>query len=303
MEKTVKEFPLVSIITIAYNRPGILQQLLRSIYNSTYKKIEVIVVNNSREEFRQGYEEVLKEFPEVRHIWSGKNLLISGAWNAGFKEAKGDIILFCGDDYVFEKDMIKHMVDTINKSERVGVVGAVMYYARTDKILNAGNSFSFYTGTISINNAKSEDYEVDIIDSIVMIKRRLLKEIGLFDEENFPFYLESADLCMRAKLRGYKCVISSKAKVWHEYFAQIALRVPEPDRYENLQTYFYLMRSKIRYIRKYANTLQKISFFSIFLSLLACWHIGIIAVRSKHKPILKIKYLIKGIFSGLLGKL
>jgi GT2 family glycosyltransferase len=296
--------PLVSIITIAYNRPKVLQEFLKSVYNSTYKKVEVVVVNNSKEEFKQSYEEILKEFPEVRHVWSEKNLLISGAWNLGLKEIKGDLILFCGDDYVLDANMIKYLVESLLKSKNIGIAGPILYHANNNQRLTTSVSLSLVMGTPLIKlKFEGGDNEVDLVDSIIMAKKEVVEKIGNFDERNFPFYLESADLCTRARQHGYKCVIRKEAKAWHEYVPLKAGVVADPDRQLNPMSYYFLMKTKIRYIRKYARFFEKVIFFSIFLPLLIVWHFGTIVSRSRKKPITKITYLTKGIFDGIFGHL
>jgi GT2 family glycosyltransferase len=49
----------------------------------------------------------------------------------------------------------------------------------------------------------------------LLIRRRLLKEIGLLDE-GFYLYSEDADYCIRTAKTGYRLVYQPKARVFHK---------------------------------------------------------------------------------------
>ncbi|MFH1855859.1 MAG: glycosyltransferase [Candidatus Omnitrophota bacterium] len=293
---------LVSIITIAYNRPRILQEFLDAVYTSSYKEFEIIVMNNSRKELRNEYETLLKTYMRVKHIWNEKNLLIAGAWNAGLKEAKGDLILFCGDDYIFDKDMLDYLMESIDQSADVGIAGPMLYYTNGDMLIPTA-SLSLSTGIPMLKKCLAGDNAVRIIDGVIMMKCEVLRKIGGFDEKNFPFYMESADFCMRAFNAGYKSVLRFEAKATHKHLPLKAYIIPNPERYVNPATYYYLMTTKIKYIRKYANILQKMIFFPVFLPLLFIWHMSVIIIRGRKDVWIKSSNLGRGVINGLFSKL
>jgi GT2 family glycosyltransferase len=300
----MNEGPLVSVITIAYNRPGGLPEFLDSVFQSSYRPLEVLVVNNSEERYRDGYEMVLARYPGVVHLWSGKNLLISGALNWGIRVARGELLLCCGDDNVFDREMAGRLVEFMLVAKDVAVAGPVVLYASGDGILTAGHSVSLTSGLpANTRTGITGNIEVEIVDNVFMIRAAVLKEIGGFDERNFPFYLESADLCMRARNRGYRCVTVSQARAWHKYAPLAAGVIPNPDRYgSNAITYYYLFKTKIRYIRKYSAMWQKGIFFGVFLPLLLLWHAGIILFRSRQNPWGKLAAVLKGTWDGIHGR-
>jgi len=187
----------------------------------------------------------------------------------------------------------------------VAIAGPVIYYANGEGILTAGHSISLTSGLpANTRNDLIENMEVDIVDNVFMIRAAALKEVGGFDERNFPFYLESADLCMRARNHGYRCMTVKEARAWHKYAPLTAGVIPDPDRYgANPITYYYLLKTKIRYIRKYSTVAQKLIFFSVFLPLLAVWHGGIVAFRSRQNPRGKLAAIVRGIWEGVVGSL
>ena len=294
--------PLVSIIIIAYNRPRTLSKLLQSIYKSSFKNTELIVVNNSEEIYKSQYEEIMQDYPSIGHIWCGKNLLIAGGWNKGFEESKGDLIFFCGDDYIFDKMMLNQLTKFISSNDDCGVVGPMVYYSNNE-IYPPLFSISLSTGIPLAKKYTPGVNLVHIVDGIIMIRRSLVEEAGGFDEKNFNFYLESADLCARVRQKGYKCIILFEAKVWHDHLPRKGNMFNDPDRYKLPKAHYYLLSTKIKFIRKYANGVQKICFFGLFLWLLIVWYGAIILLLSKEKKREKFIMLYEGVINGIFEKL
>jgi hypothetical protein len=49
----------------------------------------------------------------------------------------------------------------------------------------------------------------------LLLSRRFLTQVGLFDERFFMYY-EDFDLSLRARQAGFKILLSPQAKVWHK---------------------------------------------------------------------------------------
>jgi GT2 family glycosyltransferase len=287
---------------VAYNRPASLLRLLESAKNSSYKNIEVLISNNSDNQYKADYEQLASQFEFATNIWNEGNLMISAAWNKCLDLIKGELVIFCGDDYIFEKEMLSQLVDFMMSHDDCGVVGPMMYYSNNERLIPA-YALSLSTGIPLLKIYKAGANLVHIVDGVIMSRTQLVKEAGGFDDKNFIFYLESADLCARLRRKGYNCYILNEAKAVHDHMPLKANILPEPDRYLNPDTYYYLMSSKIKYIRKYANIIQKCIFFIIFLPLLCLWHSSIIIIRGRKSTFLKFHSLFKGVINGVYEKL
>jgi GT2 family glycosyltransferase len=51
----------------------------------------------------------------------------------------------------------------------------------------------------------------------LMIKARVLDSLGYLFNKDFFMYHEDTDLCIRARLAGYRVMLSANAVVWHDY--------------------------------------------------------------------------------------
>ena len=96
--------------------------------------------------------------------------------------------------------------------------------ADPQRLLSAGTTFSSLTGRMGHRGA-GESYpfgqqlptrSVDAVDGCAMLmKRQLLEEVGLFDEDYF-FTFEDLDLCLRSRRAGYTTLSVGDAIVYHQ---------------------------------------------------------------------------------------
>lgn len=114
--------PLVSIIVRTKDRPALLQEALQSIWEQTYQKIEIIVVNDGGGDVS----EVIRPFNGVNTkivlVQFPTNLGRSKAANAGLAKATGEYLAFLDDDDWLESDHIDTLVKAIEKHSEIKVV-------------------------------------------------------------------------------------------------------------------------------------------------------------------------------------
>jgi len=117
--------------------------------------------------------------------------------------------------------MLRHAEEDKN----VGIVGCKVYFAYNhDRIWYAGGSSKLALRAVSKTRGVGEidrgQYnslkEVSFVTGAVMlVKRRLIEDIGLLDER---FFLgrEDFDFCRRAIKAGYRLLYAPEAVVWHK---------------------------------------------------------------------------------------
>lgn len=127
---------VVSIIIPTYLRTGEkLEQALQSVFNQTYKNLEVIVVDdNNDKKYSEDITRTLKKYPEVMYISHGINKGACAARNTGILNANGDFIAFLDDDDTWEPEKIEKQIEKF-RDPRVGLVycGIKYYYEKKNK--------------------------------------------------------------------------------------------------------------------------------------------------------------------------
>ncbi len=133
----VENYPKVSVNVLTNNAVNYISDCLESILKSNYPDYEIIVVDNDS---RDGTPELIaRKFPQVKLVLSNKNLGCAGGHNIGIEYAKGDIFFFLDDDTTIHPDLIKVLVEELENSPQIGIIGPKIYSMNEpDKILFAG---------------------------------------------------------------------------------------------------------------------------------------------------------------------
>lgn len=106
---------LVSVIIPFYDNKKYLKKCLVSVLNSTYKNLEVIIVNDGS---REDISDILADINDKRiKYFYQDNKGVSAARNAGLERAKGDFILFADPDDIVIPNIIEKCVNALNNHE------------------------------------------------------------------------------------------------------------------------------------------------------------------------------------------
>jgi glycosyltransferase involved in cell wall biosynthesis len=107
--------PLVSIIIPVYNVEQYLMECLDSVFNQTYRNIEVIAVNDGSTD---GSANILKNYEKKYNniiVHNQENAGNSVARNKGLQLAKGKYVYFLDSDDFIERETINNLVTAMEK--------------------------------------------------------------------------------------------------------------------------------------------------------------------------------------------
>ena len=311
LNRNIEEDPLVSVIIPTHNRKNKLIRLIDSILQSNYpkEKLEIIVVDDASTDGT--YKEIKKKFPEVKIIRNEKELFPAGSRNVGIKNAKGEYIFLIDDDNIVDKNCILELIKTFKSNQKMGVVAPIMYYLKVpNRIWCAGIGRSMITsltkiiGRDEIDNGQYRSLiESKDFPNVFMVKREVIKKVGLFDDRTFPIHYEEADFGERVRRAGYRVVCNPKAKVWHDI--PLSEEVEDKPRlfhcHNELRAY-YCGRNRIIFHKKYSKWWQFLIFISIYNWLFTLYYLRVILLGSKKpfKERLKVaKAYLKGVVEGM----
>lgn len=144
----------------------------------------------------------------------------AAARNLGIKKAKGEIILFLGDDILATKNLIENheKMHEKYKDNNVAVLGYLRYPKRYldcplyEFLENSGTQFAY----CSISERRRLNFE-HFYSSNISVKKSFLLENGLFDE-NFKYSAyEDTELGYRLEKKGLKIIFCKKAEGIHKH--------------------------------------------------------------------------------------
>ena len=273
----------VSIIIPTYNRSEQLCRCINSLLLSTYKNIEIIVVNNnSSDNTKQAVNDLITKHPNVILVNLEENLFATGGRNEGIKHASGDYLLFVDSDNVVDSFMIEKLVEEMNTNQNIGLIGPIMfYYKSVDTIYFCGNTINYLTSktTYYLKNKNVKNVKVpkktktDHIPNVFMTRKSIINETGVFDD-NIRIMYDESDFAMRIKKLGYDVVVLTSAITYHDVIVpgekgvnklrQLGIETPE-------RAYHFAKNRNI-FVKRYFPWYGKITYNLIFKRLFAAYY-------------------------------
>jgi GT2 family glycosyltransferase len=266
----------VSIVIVNHNTKDLLADCIHSIYEKTADiTFEILVVDNDSHDGSGAL--IRNTFPEISFIQSGANIGFGRANNLGIQKAKGDYIFLLNSDTILLNNAIAILCDYLDKNSAIGVCGANLYNSnqhpthsfcqlmpgliRDTDVLLGGIISKIRYGKNSVFNHSDQNLILNgyVTGADMMIRKKVLDEVGLFDPDFFMYY-EETELTWRIKKRGYKLASVPKAKIIHLEGASETIK-------EN--TMRRMIKSKFIYFEKTGK--KKWIHISFFLFLLTAW--------------------------------
>jgi len=220
--------PLVYVATLTWNQREDTLACLRSLRAMTYPNYRLVVVDNASQD--NTVAAVRDGFPEVEVMVNATNLGFSGGFNVGLQYAldKGaDFVFMINNDTAVAPDILDELV-AYRDWPHAGVFAPKIYYAgEPTRIWSVGgnrNPLNFEMigkGDKQLDHGQwdkviERDY---LVGCALLLRRSLLKDIGLFDTAYAPIYYEDIDFCVRARQAGYCLLLVPSAHMWHKVAA------------------------------------------------------------------------------------
>ena len=286
--------PLVSIVIVNWNGAAHLEGLLRSIRAQSYRKIEVVVVDNGS---RDDSLRILASFPEVAAHPQQRNVGFCRGNNLGIEKSNGEILFLLNNDTVVDPRCVERAVGCLAESppDILGVFPMILFHDAPQVINCAGAQWHFRhlwrdntVGMLDIPGARGRERVFGGIFAGVFLRRAAFEALGLFDER-FVTYGEDFDVCYRANLAGYGFILEPGAIVYHKYRA--SSREGE-DLFFSL--YYFLRNYPLVILKNYEarNVLPALRYFR--REFWAPW-----AARARREP--EVRALLRRVLRGLAG--
>jgi GT2 family glycosyltransferase len=208
--------PMVTVAVPTLQAGGALAACLRSLERQTFRRFEVVVVDNSG----------ARKAAEVgrgacRVIFSESNVGFGAAINRVFRETKAPYLATLNDDASAEPEWLSAMVEAAETNPGAGMfasrvmLGTGMLDSAGMLLAADGSSKQRGHGQAAEGfSAKTQAFFPS--GSAALYRRAMFDQIGLFDE-SFFLYCEDTDLGLRARWAGWECVYVPRAAVEHRY--------------------------------------------------------------------------------------
>ena len=243
-------FAQLTVVTVDYNRHADTLSCLDSLRTSNVKGLRIIAVDNGSEDPLQLPSDACQDVEIMRQE---SNLGFAVGFNSGIRRALAggaDAVLVLNNDTVVARDLWGPLIAGLESG--AGIVAPRIYYAADPRRIWS-DGFAAHPFTLEISHSRRGQLEdgrqtsprkVDYVAGCAMlIQRRVLETIGLFDERFFAYY-EDLDYCIRAREAGFRILTVPTAHVWHKVAGTTG---PQSPRREYLMAY-----GSVRFYAKHA---------------------------------------------------
>lgn len=295
MEKTIT----IGIAT--YNRHHILKHCIKHILQQTKKPDEVIIVDSTREIFRDPELLELEKFCKTIYLKQEEKTPLPKGRNIILSKCHTDIISFIDDDSLISTRFIQTIADTFTDEKIAGATGptinSTIDLTYKENIISNNSTFNTYItpwGDIYSNTRRwipTKQIECStMIGANMSFQTQILKSVGGFDENLFnPSFREDTDPQIKIRRFGYKFIYHPDIFVYH--ITEQSGGIEDIEKKKN--KYFFLAGQNHRYFcdKHYPKILTRIAWFflnrtppnfflALFLTLIRkenylMWHKGL----------------------------
>ena len=197
----------ISIIIPVYNSSLTLNECLTSLFKSTYRNFEVIIVSDN---CTDNSVEIAKKY-KTKIIDLLENKGPANARNVGSKSADGDILLFIDSDVILSPNSLNIITDNFS-NEEVNAIQGIYSHNPNYKTL----ATQFYQSYLSYYVwSKDKKYASTLVTGCFSIRKKIFEKMDGFDVNIKNASCEDEKFGYSLIANGYKILIVRNLQVEH----------------------------------------------------------------------------------------
>jgi len=143
------------------------------------------------------------------------------AVNDGIKKGSAPFVWLINSDAIILEGAQQALINRFDYHEKVGIVGSMQLdFDNQDIIRHGGTSRAFPGGVhkggrVSMGHCKDPEKQTWVNFASVMLRRQMINEVGLLDEDMFLIYSDSS-YCYTCRDKGWDCWFEPRSRVLHK---------------------------------------------------------------------------------------
>ncbi|UCH33284.1 MAG: glycosyltransferase family 2 protein, partial [Armatimonadota bacterium] len=230
----------LSICIVNWNTREHLRDCLASLANHPpSRRHEIIVVDNASED--GSADMVAREFPDVRLIANERNEQYARANNQAIRASAGDMLLLLNPDVQVLAGAIDALLDFMDANPAAGACAPKLVHP-DGRVQRSVRSFptpgalladvlglaQLFPRSETLGRYRLTHWDYDSVREVdqpmasaLMLRRKALRQVGLFDEQ-FPLFFNDVDLCYRLRRAAWRTYFVPQAQAIHHVGASTA---------------------------------------------------------------------------------
>lgn len=203
-------WPSIRVVIPAHNRHDDLDECLSSLLETSLE-LEIVVVDN-------GSTPPVEVDRRIRVLRNDVNEGFARASNQGTRGFEGELILFLNSDTVVTRGSLIELVRAARSSSSIAACGPVTNYSghfqQVPAQCNSPEEIEALSRLLLHGKPNWQDSDM-LVGFCLLVRRTVLDEVGLFDEQFGLGLFEDNDLCYRMRRAGFRLKIIRNAFVYH----------------------------------------------------------------------------------------
>jgi len=222
------EKPVTVIVTV-HNALDDVRRCLHSLIRHTVPPYDLVLVDDGSDPATRDY---LREFAVSQDALLLRNDVAKGytfAANQGLRAAQGEHVVLLNSDTIVAEQWLDRVVMCAESDPRIGLVGPLSNTASWQSVpavhengdwaanpIPDGLSVGDMARLIAAFSGRTYPRMAFLNGFCLLLKRRVIEDIGYFDEENFGRgYGEENDYCLRARAAGWVLAVADDTYIYH----------------------------------------------------------------------------------------
>ena len=210
----------VSIIIPTFNGLKFTQMCLDSIRRCTLHPYEIIVVDNGSSD---GTPEYIRTQPNIKFIANSSNRGFPAACNQGIAASESPYVLIMNNDVIVTDCWLSRMFQGFFAEPSAGLIGprsndsagAQLVTSPEYSLVSGWEQLESFAARFKLAAARQFRPTNYLSGLCLLIDRKVIAEIGLFDERFGIGNYEDEDFCRRAVKAGFRLLIANEVYIHH----------------------------------------------------------------------------------------
>lgn len=213
----------VTVVIVSMNKEMFVIDCISSILKYTKVKFDIILVAYLFD--KNSLNTIREKFPLIEIIESNSIRGFAENNNLALRNVNTPYTFVLNDDTLFKMDVLSELIDCIESPINATLVSPILYNLDGSVQFAGRRKYTFTSFVLSqlgFRNVTKSKYEngqgifktYNITGAAFLIKTKIFKEIGFFDEKYF-FCPEDIALSTKLNQNGYNCFMNSNVGIIH----------------------------------------------------------------------------------------